>query len=47
LSARSPTLEPGKHRLSALKRWMCGELVFFPRLQGERRFALSVKKCHA
>ncbi|KRY02017.1 hypothetical protein T4E_7389 [Trichinella pseudospiralis] len=26
---------------------MCGELVFFPRLQGERRFALSVKKCHA
>ncbi|KRY97953.1 hypothetical protein T4C_733, partial [Trichinella pseudospiralis] len=26
---------------------MCGELVFFPRLQGERRFAFSVKKCHA
>ncbi|KRY65161.1 hypothetical protein T4A_4330 [Trichinella pseudospiralis] len=39
-SARFPTLERGKHRLSALKRWMCGEFSVFPLLPGEGRLCV-------
>ncbi|KRY99970.1 hypothetical protein T4B_6177 [Trichinella pseudospiralis] len=54
-SARFPTLERGKPRLSALKRWgrgdcaFClpnrvGEILHFSLSSGERRFAFSMKK---
>ncbi|KRY63671.1 hypothetical protein T4D_291, partial [Trichinella pseudospiralis] len=48
-SARFPTLERGKPRLSALKRWvrllfhlpqMCGEFSVFPLLPGEGRLCV-------
>ncbi|KRZ34040.1 hypothetical protein T4C_7497, partial [Trichinella pseudospiralis] len=39
-SARFPTLEREKPRLSALKRWMCGEFNAFPLLPGEGRLCV-------